>query len=86
MFERATPISLDGGHRAREGALVLVGGGKRGARVLREIGRPDVARDVLEADREDVVEEDEKSPRPCRRPAWRSATASRTPRRPWASW
>ena len=30
------------------GDLVLVGGGKRGARVLRRIGRPDRARDVLE--------------------------------------
>jgi ribonuclease R len=47
VFERGTPVRLDG-HRAREGALVLVGGGKRGARVLRELGRPDVARDVLE--------------------------------------
>jgi ribonuclease R len=33
---------------AREGDLVLVGSGKRGARVLRRLGRPDVARDVLE--------------------------------------
>ena len=47
MFERGTPLRLDG-HRAREGSLVLVGGGKRGARVVRELGRPDVARDVLE--------------------------------------
>ena len=30
------------------GDLVLVGGGKRGARVLRRLGRPDRARDVLE--------------------------------------
>ena len=30
------------------GDLVLVGGGKRGARVLRRLGRPDVARDVVE--------------------------------------
>jgi ribonuclease R len=30
------------------GDLVLVGGGKRGARVLRRIGRPDRARDVVE--------------------------------------
>ncbi len=34
--------------RASEGDLVLVGSGKRGARVLRTLGRPDVARDVLE--------------------------------------
>ncbi len=33
---------------AQEGDLVLVGSGKRGARVLRRLGRPDVARDVLE--------------------------------------
>jgi ribonuclease R len=33
---------------ANEGDLVLVGGGKRGARVARRLGRPDVARDVLE--------------------------------------
>jgi ribonuclease R len=33
---------------ASDGDLVLVGGGKRGARVLRRIGRPDRARDVLE--------------------------------------
>ena len=33
---------------ANEGDLVLVGAGKRGARVARRLGRPDVARDVLE--------------------------------------
>jgi ribonuclease R len=33
---------------ARIGDLVLVGGGKRGARVFRRIGRPNIARDVLE--------------------------------------
>ena len=33
---------------AREGDLVLVGSGKRGARVVRTLGRPDVAGDVLE--------------------------------------
>jgi ribonuclease R len=33
---------------AGTGDLVLVGGGKRGARVLRRIGRPDRARDVVE--------------------------------------
>ncbi len=33
---------------AREGDLVLVGSGKRGARVVRTLGRPDVARDVIE--------------------------------------
>jgi ribonuclease R len=33
---------------AGAGDLVLVGGGKRGARVLRRLGRPDRARDVVE--------------------------------------
>jgi ribonuclease R len=33
---------------AGEGDLVVVGGGKRGARVMRRLGRPDRARDVLE--------------------------------------
>jgi ribonuclease R len=33
---------------ADEGDLVLVGSGKRGARVIRRLGRPDRARDVLE--------------------------------------
>ena len=33
---------------ANAGDLVLVGGGKRGARVLRRLGRPDRARDVVE--------------------------------------
>jgi ribonuclease R len=33
---------------ANEGDLVLVGSGKRGARVVRRLGRPDVARDVIE--------------------------------------
>jgi len=33
---------------SREGDLVLVGSGRRGARVVRQLGRPDVARDVLE--------------------------------------
>jgi len=33
---------------AAEGDLVLVGAGSRGARVVRRLGRPDVARDILE--------------------------------------
>ena len=43
-------ITLDGrgAKDARLGDLVLLGMGKRGARVVRRIGRPDVARDVLE--------------------------------------
>ncbi|MBX5470445.1 MAG: RNB domain-containing ribonuclease [Thermoleophilaceae bacterium] len=40
------PRALGGAHA---GQIVLVGGGKRGARVVRVLGRPDVARDVLEA-------------------------------------
>jgi ribonuclease R len=51
LFEPGERISLpnkalgDG----RIGDIVLVGGGKRGARVFRRIGRPNVAREVLEA-------------------------------------
>src|SRR4051812_45950545 len=50
LFEPGDRISLPGKALgdARVGDIVLVGGGKRGARVLRRIGRPDVARDVLE--------------------------------------
>jgi ribonuclease R len=44
-------ITLDGkgAGDARIGDLVLLGIGKRGARVVRRLGRPDVARDVVEA-------------------------------------
>ncbi|MGI9081206.1 MAG: RNB domain-containing ribonuclease, partial [Thermoleophilaceae bacterium] len=42
------PARGPGGKGASEGDLVLVGAGKRGARILRRLGRPDVARDVLE--------------------------------------
>jgi ribonuclease R len=50
LFERGDRISLPGKAvgDARIGDLVMVGGGKRGPRVFRRIGRPDVARDVLE--------------------------------------
>jgi ribonuclease R len=49
IFERGRGVTVDNGRvRAGAGDLVLVGAGKRGARVLRRIGRPDVARDVLE--------------------------------------
>ncbi len=51
LFERgARRLSIAGkaAGGARVGDLVLVGGGKRGARVIRTLGRPDVARDVLE--------------------------------------
>jgi ribonuclease R len=53
-FLVAEPIFGSGPRTAVErggagvGDLVLVGGGKRGARVLRRIGRPDRARDVVE--------------------------------------
>jgi len=51
LFERGGRVSLPssaaGG--AKPGDMVLIGGGKRGARVVRTLGRPDVARDVLEA-------------------------------------
>jgi ribonuclease R len=51
LFERGQRISLNGkaSGGARVGDLVLVGGGKRGPRVVRSLGKPDVARDVLEA-------------------------------------
>jgi ribonuclease R len=51
LFEPGERISLPGRAQrdARVGDIVLVGGGKRGARVIRRIGRPNVARDVLEA-------------------------------------
>jgi ribonuclease R len=51
VFERGRRITLDGGRRpgAGVGDLVLLGWGKRGPRVVRSLGRPDVARDVLEA-------------------------------------
>ena len=52
VFERGgRRITLDGGRRpgASAGDLVLIGFGKRGPRVIRSLGRPEVARDVLEA-------------------------------------
>jgi ribonuclease R len=51
LFERGRRVTLDGRSRgdANAGDMVLLGWGKRGARVARVIGRPDVARDVLEA-------------------------------------
>jgi ribonuclease R len=50
LFERGAQVTLDprGRGGADVGDLVLVGSGKRGARVARVIGRPDVARDVVE--------------------------------------
>jgi ribonuclease R len=52
LFERGgRRISLTGkaAAGARVGEMVLVGGGRRGPRVVRPLGRPDVARDILEA-------------------------------------
>jgi ribonuclease R len=49
LFERGRGVSLDSARGAGVGDLVLLGAGKRGVRVARRIGRPDVARDVLEA-------------------------------------
>ena len=50
LFSRGARVAIDG--RGRDGAgpgdLVLVGYGKRGARVARVLGRPQVARHVLE--------------------------------------
>ena len=50
LFAPGDRISLPGRAQgdARIGDLVLLGGGKRGARVIRRIGRPNIARDVLE--------------------------------------
>jgi ribonuclease R len=57
-FLTATPLFQRGGRvtippkdagRARSGSMVLVGGGKRGPRVVRELGDPERARDVVEA-------------------------------------
>jgi ribonuclease R len=57
-FLTATPLFRRGGRttiapkdaaKARSGQMVLVGGGKRGPRVIRVIGDPENARDVVEA-------------------------------------
>ena len=57
-FLTATPLFQRGGNitiapkdsdRAAPGSMVLVGGGKRGPRVVRKLGDPENARDVLEA-------------------------------------
>jgi ribonuclease R len=47
LFGRGPRTAVERGG-ADEGDLVLVGAGKRGARVVRRLGRPDLARDVLE--------------------------------------
>jgi len=50
LFERGSKFEVSRGKegKGRYGDLVLVGPGKGGARVNRVIGRPDVARDVVE--------------------------------------
>ncbi|MEA2369370.1 MAG: ribonuclease [Thermoleophilaceae bacterium] len=50
LFERGGRVTLETSARraGRPGDIVLLGWGKRGARVVRSLGRPDVARDVLE--------------------------------------
>ena len=57
-FLTATPLFQRGGRitippkaagKARAGSMVLVGGGKRGPRVVRPLGDPERARDVVEA-------------------------------------
>ncbi len=45
---RGSRVAVEG-RGGSEGDLVLVGAGKRGAKVLRRLGRPSVARDVVEA-------------------------------------
>jgi ribonuclease R len=47
LFGRGPRVAVDRAG-ADVGDLVLIGSGKRGARVIRRLGRPDVARDVLE--------------------------------------
>jgi ribonuclease R len=47
LFGRGPRTAVDA-RGAAVGDLVLVGSGRRGARVVRELGRPDVARDVIE--------------------------------------
>ena len=51
LFQRGSRITIPAKDAAgaRSGAMVLVGGGKRGARVVRELGDPERARDVVEA-------------------------------------
>ena len=51
LFEPGPGVTLDvrGRSDAGPGDLVLLGAGKRGPRISRVLGRPDVARDVLEA-------------------------------------
>jgi ribonuclease R len=49
LFERGERLALSGGPRVGAGRMALVERGGRGARVVRELGTPTAARDVLEA-------------------------------------
>jgi ribonuclease R len=51
LFQRGDRLTIPAKEagRARSGSMVLVGGGKRGPRVVRELGDPERARDVVEA-------------------------------------
>ena len=49
LFEQGPRLDLAGGKRVRAGRLALLQPGRRGARVLRELGSPSSARDVVEA-------------------------------------
>jgi len=51
LFQRGSRMTIPAREagRARSGSMVLVGGGKRGPRVVRELGDPERARDVVEA-------------------------------------
>lgn len=51
FFDRGPRMTVERDRRARPGQLALVrpGMGRRSAKVMRQLGRPDVARDVIEA-------------------------------------
>ena len=51
MFQRGNRFTIPAkeARDARPGSMVLVGGGKSGPRVIRPLGDPEVARDVMEA-------------------------------------
>ena len=51
LFQRGSGFTMPAkeARDARPGSMVLVGGGKRGPRVVRPLGDPEIARDVLEA-------------------------------------
>ncbi len=49
LFERGPQLTVDKPRRSLTGRMALLELGAGRARVLRELGRPDVARDVVEA-------------------------------------